>query len=253
TCFLHESVAEDFVARPKPYLNRRLLTRFRDGDRSVFLFPQEQAPRNAGAGLEMFVLEYCQETFDFESSLAHQILNAIIPVYIAAHTGFNVKRCLHETELSVGHIQESGGNPFLFEVDPQDPFSLSEAGHGPRGVYGVSRDSLIPDQATGIAKSLLFCQAPKFQLVLQEQALVRHALEGFTDVEIARAMDVSRDRVKQIWQRIYAHLEDIVPEFFSSVASPVEGLKRGGEKRRVSVAYLRSHPEELRPRVLRRV
>ncbi|WP_136463039.1 hypothetical protein, partial [Aliishimia ponticola] len=97
TCFLHESVAEDFVARPKPYLNRRLLTRFRDGDRSVFLFPQEQAPRNAGAGLEMFVLEYCQETFDFESSLAHQILNAIIPVYIAAHTGFNVKRCLHET------------------------------------------------------------------------------------------------------------------------------------------------------------
>ncbi|CTQ61665.1 MAG: sigma-70 family RNA polymerase sigma factor [Roseibium album] len=252
TCFLPQSTVDDFVARPKPYLNRRLLVRFRDGDTSVFLSPEEQARQNADAGLEMFVLEYCQETFDFEQQWAHEILNAIVPVYIASHTGFNIKRCLHETELVVGHIQEAGGNPFLFEVAPQDPFSLSDIGHGPRGVYGVSRESLTADKATGIAKSLLYCQSPKFQLVLQEQKLVHHALEGLTDVEIAEAIGVSRDRVRQIWQRIYAHLEDVDPEFFSSVASPVEGMKRGGERRRVSVAYLRSHPEELRPRVLRR-
>lgn len=208
--------------------------------------------RSADDGLEMFVLEYCQDSFDFEHPWAHQVLNAIIPVYIAAHTGFNIKRCLHETELSVGHVQEAGGNPFLFEVSPQDPHSLSEEGKGPRGVYGVSRSNLTSEQATGIAKSLLFCQAPRFQLVLQEQQLVRYALEGLTDVEIADAMTLSRDRVRQIWRSIYAHLEDTAPDFFSSVAPSVEGVKRGGERRRVSIAYLRSHPEELRPRVLRR-
>ncbi|WP_299960864.1 hypothetical protein [uncultured Roseobacter sp.] len=252
TCFLSEITIDGFVARPEPYLNRRLLTLYRDGDTSVFLTPEEQAKRNAEAGLEMFVLEYCQETFDFENPWAHQILNAIIPVYIAAHTGFNIKRCLHETELSAGHVQEAGGNPFLFEVSPQDPYSLSNTGKGPRGVYGVSRNNLTPEKATGIAKSLLFCQTPRFQLVLQEQRLVRYALEGLTDVEIANAMSLSRDRIRQIWQRIYAHLEDTDPDFFSTVLSSVEGVKRGGEKRRVSIAYLRSHPEELRPRVLRR-
>ncbi len=252
SCFLSGSTADGFVARPEPYLNRRLLTQYRDGDTSVFLTPEEQAPRNAGAGLEMFVLEYCQETFDFEHPWAHQVLNAIIPVYVALHTGFNIKRCLHETELSVGHVQEAGGNPFLFEVSPQDPFSLSDAGHGPRGVYGVSRDNLTPEKATGIAKSLLYYQAPKFQLVLQEQLLVRFALEGLTDLEIANAMSLSRDRIRQIWQLIYEHLEDTDANFFSTVLPSIEGVKRGGEKRRVSIAYLRSHPEELRPRILRR-
>lgn len=252
TCFVPEELADHFSTDPKPYLNRRLLIRYRDGETSVFLSPEQQAHRNSGSGLDMFVLEYCQETFDFEDPWAHEILNAIIPVYIAAHTGFNIKRCLHETEIAVGHVQEAGGNPFLFDVCPQDPFSLSDVGHGPRGVYGVSRDRLTADKATGIAKSILFCQTPRFQLVLREQEVVRLALDGLTDVEIGQKIGVSRDRVRQIWQGIYAHLEDVNPDFFSSVVSPVEGLKRGGERRRVSVAYLRTHPEELRPRVLRR-
>ncbi|MFK7837654.1 MAG: helix-turn-helix transcriptional regulator [Sulfitobacter sp.] len=252
SCFLPETIANEYVARPRPYLNCALLTRYRDGDASVFLNLHEQASRNAAGGLEMFVLDYVQENFDFEDLWAHQMLNAVVPVYVAVHAGFNIRRSMHETEIAVGHVQESGGNPKLFDVTPQHPFSLSSEGRGPRAVYGVSRDNLTPDKATGIAKALLYCQKPKLRLVLQEQEVVLGALEGMTDVEIAKRMGVSRDRVRQVWQNIYAHLEEVLPDVFGFVQAPTEGVKRGGEKRRVTVAYLQNRPEELRPYTLRR-
>lgn len=252
SCFLPDAIAEEYIAQPRPYLNRRLLTRYRDGDNSVFLTPEEQMPGNTGEGLTMFVLEYCQETFDFGDPFAHRLLNAIVPVYISAHQGFNIRRSMHETEIAVGHVQEAGGNRKIFDVSPQDPASMASQGRGPRAVYGVSRDQLSPHEATGIARSILFSPPPRFELTLREQEVVLLALEGMTDAEIAQRIGVSRDRVKQIWGQIYAYLEGEAPDFFGEIAAPTSGVKRGGEKRRATVTFLGQNPQELRPRTLRR-
>ena len=64
-------------------------------------------------------------------------------------------------------IQESAGSSFLFDVAPQDPFSLSAPGGGPRAVYGVSRADLSAQNATSIARSILFRQSPVFQFSRQ--------------------------------------------------------------------------------------
>ncbi len=247
SCFLDPQELDDFNRTPRPYLNARLLNRYREGETSVFLTPDAQAAFNGGAGLDMFVLDYVQESFDFSTDWAHRILNTIIPVYVGVHAGFNIRRSQHETEVAVGHIQIAGGNPYLFDVAPQDAHSLSDAGRGPRAVYGVSRDSLSESAATGIARSLLFAPRARFRLVPREQETVRLALDSLTDTEIATQMGLSRDRVRQIWQGIYAHLEDMEPGVFDGIAAPAGQMKRGGEKRRVTMAYLRDRPEELRP------
>ncbi len=119
SAFLHDHLVEEFVRAPRAYFNVRLLNRHKNGH-DTFLTQEQQAEKNAADGLEMFVLEYVQETFDFEDEWAHQLLNAIVPVYHAVHAGFNIKRSMHETEDAVGHIQIAGGKPSpVFRVTPR--------------------------------------------------------------------------------------------------------------------------------------
>ena len=61
-------------------------------------------------------------------------------------------------------------------------------------------------------------------------------------------LDVALPTVKKTWLSIYGRVDDHIPEL---VAGPdPSGLtdgRRGREKRRGVLAYLRNHPEELRP------
>jgi hypothetical protein len=52
--------------------------------------------------------------------------------------------------------------------------------------------------------------------------------------------------LKKLWRGIYERIEDRMPEFFGTEASTDEG-RRGPEKRRQVLAYVRQRPEELRP------
>lgn len=251
SCFLPTDVVEGFVAAPEPYFNLRLLEAHRAG-KGVLLSPQAQIPYNTGAGLELFVLEYCQVTFDFEDALAHEILNAVVPLYHASHAGFNIRRALHETEVAVGHIQEAGGNAKQFDVTPQHPHSLSEHGLGPRAVYGISRDAMDDLPPTAIAKVLMYCTAPEFQFTLREQEVLAKAFEGKTDQEIATALRITRDGVRARWDTIHAHIEDVKPGFFDSAETGKTEATRGRERKRAILSYLESRPQDLRPQTTRR-
>lgn len=252
SCFVPRPIADDFVANPIPFLNLRLLKRYRDGDKSVFLDRAAQIPGNTGDGLDLVVLDYLQDTFDFSDPMAAECLNAIVPIYMAAHSGFNIRRALHETELAFGHIQESGGNPLAFEVAPQHPFSFSSDGFGPRGVYMVSRNMVDQLAPTGIAKSILYAPRPTFRLTLREQEVIEYALEGLKDVEIATALGISRDAIRQTWTRIYDHIQEVAPSFFGPMGARKEGDKRGGEKRRLVLVHMTHNPQDLRPMTIRR-
>ncbi len=52
--------------------------------------------------------------------------------------------------------------------------------------------------------------------------------------------------LKKLWRGIYERVADSVPDFFGDVPAADEG-KRGPEKRRQVLAYVRQRPEELRP------
>jgi hypothetical protein len=81
-----------------------------------------------------------------------------------------------------------------------------------------------------------------------EQRLLAAALPGATDQHLAASLETSLPAVKKMWVSIYRRVEDCLPELIfdsDATASPASG--RGREKRRGLLAYLREHPEELRP------
>jgi hypothetical protein len=63
-----------------------------------------------------------------------------------------------------------------------------------------------------------------------------------SDAHLTERLEVSVHGLKKLWRGIYERIEDRMPEFFGDTASDDDG-KRGPEKRRPVLAYVRQRPE----------
>jgi hypothetical protein len=98
------------------------------------------------------------------------------------------------------------------------------------------------------AGSLLLCAPPKAGFTRGEQRVLWLALDGRTDQELHDELGVSLTAIKKRWRGIYDRAAESLPPLFGDLPShgrPV--TERGKERRRRLLAYLRDHPEELRP------
>jgi DNA-binding NarL/FixJ family response regulator len=77
--------------------------------------------------------------------------------------------------------------------------------------------------------------------------LLLAALEGGTDEELAVKLDISLSAVKKTWRSIYERVRagnsGVIPDQLQAESTP----ERGKEKKQRLLAYLREHPEEVRP------
>lgn len=85
--------------------------------------------------------------------------------------------------------------------------------------------------------------SPRIFYKPHEQELLRVAILGLNDDEAAEHLSISRDAIKMRWRKIYDRTQDVDP---SLIPQGGDGT-RGAEKRRLLLAYLRDHLEELRP------
>lgn len=125
--------------------------------------------------------------------------------------------------------------------------ALEQAG-GPF-VLGFTRE-LAREHPGGWVSSLFNYNPPRLFFTAAEQRLLRAALTGRTDAEIAEVLAVSISAVKKCWQSLYARVHfrspGLLPDHSCDLAC---SGTRGAEKRRSLLSYLRTHPEELRPLV----
>ena len=87
---------------------------------------------------------------------------------------------------------------------------------------------------------------PMLQLRDADQRLLLTALDGLTDQELAVKLNLSLITVKKRWIGIFEETAAIKPDLLAAGCSN-DGGQRGKQKRHHLRAYLRSHPEELRP------
>jgi hypothetical protein len=120
-------------------------------------------------------------------------------------------------------------------------------------IIGTTRE-LECSRAGGWAGSwvgaLFDYHAPILGFSRSEQSLLSNAVSGATDEQLAATMKISLPTIKKMWVSIYNRVEDRLPALIAdsgSLRSDTSGSSRGREKRRGLLAYLREHPEELRP------
>ncbi len=106
----------------------------------------------------------------------------------------------------------------------------------------------------GTHASFPFQYAPaRFSFTAGQLELLDRSLRGETDEELARSLCLSLSAVKKRWRSIYERVELCDPHIVMAGSGVDENgatafeQKRGAEKRRHLLNYLRHHPEELHP------
>jgi DNA-binding NarL/FixJ family response regulator len=80
-----------------------------------------------------------------------------------------------------------------------------------------------------------------------EKQLLAEALKGGTDKELAGQLNLSVATVKKRWASLFDRVAETRPELLPD-GEPRESVEsRGPQKRHRILAYVRAHPEEVRP------
>jgi hypothetical protein len=245
-------VGDDFVLELKrpplrwfgPELARRI-----HGDNSPLLSDRQLREANScGDGLTTITWEGCiRQGFEKHTEIHRKILE----VFIEQHRGYFWKEAIASQLESVERLQwtlQSGGwlwNPTsgrYGESLGKDPWEILSEPH----IVGVTRE--IDRSRPGSWVGALFdYHPPQLGFSRGEQRLLLSALSRETDEELSDNLGMSLSTVKNTWRSIYnraALLPELIPDHSQA---DERNFKRGKEKKRRLLAYLRDHPEELRP------
>jgi hypothetical protein len=113
-----------------------------------------------------------------------------------------------------------------------------------RALAVVERKDIQANQGSVLAPNF-FGPSPKLFLGALEQELLLSAIDGAIDEEIARRLRLTAARsVKRRWMAVFEQVSRSLLELFPETVS--SELEMRGRQKRLVLAYVRKHPQELR-------
>jgi hypothetical protein len=250
SAIVHDDFLREMKTPPHFWFGRELTRRIVTNE-SPLLTDKQLRDANSRGGLNLVCWETCfHPTYAARGELQRYAMGTFIEI----HRGYLWKEvvCQPDGPDHLDFCLQTGG--YLWDARQGGYTStlkktLGEIVAEPH-VVGTTRDlERKRNQSTGSWVGALFdYHPPMLGLSRSEQRLLSCALPGETDEQVAEDLDISLSAVKKMWVSIYRRVEDCLPEMIADPLgsdSPVSG--RGREKRRRLLAYLREHPEELRP------
>ena len=248
-------VRDDFLAEMKrpphfwvgPELTRRIMA-----GESPLLTDKQLREANSRDGLNMVGWEACVRP-EYESDGSVQRYN--MAAFIQEHRGYRWKETVSSQCAAPDHLEfvlRTGGylwDPLRHSYTStlrSDPSTIVSKPH----ILGTTRElERKRDKWEGSWVGALFdYHPPLLGLTRSEQRLLACALPGLTDQELAGMLGASLPVVKKMWVSIYRRVEECLPDLIPDLLTlDIPAAGRGKEKRRHLLAYLRDHPEELRP------
>jgi hypothetical protein len=244
SAFVKQSFADREVAHPEPGLNMRIIESI-DSGRSVIPSYRELREANTGGKLQQVIL---YTSWQFERALPEEvdeIRSLLAQAYLQIHAGYRLSRMLTELvdDYDLRYIKDFPGIRTLsrfgefFSKDGETTWNRN------RALAETTADTLRADPGS-VATGLFHRRStPIFGFAAGEQKLLETALRGYEDAELAESLLRSLPAVKRRWASIFSKVSDKRPDLCPAVNRNF----RGPQKRYRVLAYVREHPEELRP------
>jgi hypothetical protein len=223
---------DDATADPRPGLNSRLFAAIHSGQ-PVALTRDQIAGANAANGVDIVTLQAAWREEILEPLESANLQTALASAFVALHEGYRVRRLAWESSCpaELRFSQLSGAAKTIAEFP------------GGRALHFVDHPSAAAEVAS--LPSVVFqYREPVLQLRETDQQLLAAALNGATDEELGTELGLTVFAVKARWRSAFSRIAGVKPGLVEDVNC--QG-RRGGQKRHRVVAYLREHPEELRP------
>lgn len=221
------------LAHPRPDINSRIIASVHAGQ-SVVLNYTQIARANADVELDVVILSGSWRNTTLSPPQSVEIQTLLPTSFATLHSGYRIRRIVWET------ISE-----------PETQFARSSgvyqaiASFPPKGsVLNLTTPSTSL-AVTGSVGNVVFRNSePLLRLRQSEQQLLIAALDGGTDAELASTLRLKVPAVKARWRSVFARIAELKPE----LVNDIDGRHgRGSQKRNRIVAYVRDHPEDLRP------
>jgi hypothetical protein len=232
--FVTRVFADGEIENPRPGLNSRIIAAAASGE-PILLSRKEIGAANAGVGLD-FVNLYgtWREGFLNPEQLAevHRLLGSGFAENLA---GYRFNRVLKEAigASGIAFARATGTYKLLAEF-PESESALAV----------LTKESAL-EAPYSLAASIYRYQAPVLRLRPAEQELLAAALTGRTDAELSADLGLSVEATKKRWLSVFERIDRFKPEILGQTEADSD--VRGPQKRHRIAAYIRSHPEELRP------
>ena len=237
--FVSRAFADTELSDPRPGITSRIIASI-DSGQSVVLTEAELRSGNTREGLDMVVLYGAWRRDELDSNGVSEVATALAVRFLEQHTGYRFSRLILE---SAGPEEAAmiGAMPVWRRVRKFDEPDLPT-----RTLWVITREDALNFTGT-LANPLFHYAEPVLRLRDADQQLLLAALSGLTDEELSSALNISLTGVKKRWLSIFERTVDARPELFPAIDLQKDGQKRGRQKRHHVLAYMRRHPEELRP------
>lgn len=245
--FLSDAFVREMKTPPLIWIGPEIVRRIVAGNSPV-LSDKQLAESNTQRGLNLFGWHGATSV---EEGNRVEVLNTFFGSFIELHRGFLIKEVFGQADSSgmVAAMSNSGGgyfDPKLQRHVPSLPASPEEVLSRPH-LMGQTREMAIAG-AWLSGSSLFSWQPPQFGFRRSEQRLLTSALQGGTDEDLSNQLNLSISSVRRSWLSIYDRVAAHAPEILGESLHPGNALSgRGKSKKHRLLAYLREHPEELRP------
>ena len=247
-------VTEEFlneIKRPPLFWLGPVLAKRVVGGESPLLSDKQLREANSTGGLNAVCWEGCIRA---EDERRPEYVRCMMGAFLDTHRGYLWNEVLAYQARSAERLKwtfDSGGqlwNPAEGRYWESPREDLQEIVRQPH-IIGVTGE-MARHRLGAWVDAVFDYRTPRIGFSRAEQQLLEAALhdEAGTDRELAVARRVSVSTIKKIWVSIYDRAASCMPDLIpNNSRTDHDAVQRGTEKRRHLLAYLRDHPEELRP------
>jgi hypothetical protein len=250
--FVNDDFMQELKTPPHFWMGPELTKRIVRGD-SPLLSKKQLRDANSRGGLNLIAWEGCA-SHQFEAD--PELHRCGMEGFIQANLGYLWKEAISSQPESAGRLQQlikTGG--LLWDAATDSYVDClngdAEAIVGKPHVIGIRRKELAeqPWASAGSWVGRIFdYHPPVLGFTRSEQRVLTAARTGATDEQLSSTLGTSVPTIKKTWASIYHRVADRLPDLVpDALQSDAGGAPRGREKRRDLLAYVREHPEELRP------
>jgi hypothetical protein len=244
-------VSDDFLQQiktaPSFWAGSELVKRMASG-KSPIVSDAEVRQANVTVGLNLLVWHCTIHPEDFKRA---ELATTVMTAFEQGYRGFQLRELLGQADC-LEHLYgmcNAGGlyfDPLQGSYGSFPEVNAHSFLDEPRNV-GMTRDLAMTRGASWVGSLFLYSPA-QLGLSPSEQRLLHSAFSGGTDGELSNMLGVSLFAVKKSWRAIYERVAECLPELVPD-RSEIDGQtpSRGKQKKQRLLAYLREHPEELRP------
>ncbi len=244
--FVTDAFAEEAKTSLAPYLSAQIVQRCLE-ERPPLLSLNAVRAANSGPGLTLLVLHIGWQGL-LTAEETRWAKGKLLEAVLFTHGGYRLKEILQEI-YSEAECRRGRAAGALVKND----FAAYYQTHPEKFPPPECRPYLIGGHRDEVSDGsylspLFFYSPPRFFFKVGEQEILRLALLDRADAEIAQTLTLSPSAVQKRWRAVYESVATVQPDFFPPAAAlSSAAAKRGTEKRRHLLGYLRAHLEELRP------